>query len=160
MKKELIIVVVLVIAIILVDFFTHNYTKTSFEKMNNELEKIKEISKNIENNSKQNENSIAKINIEESNQEAEKQQNDETIKQKQELQEKIKIMEDDWKNINKKTAYYIEHDELEKVNASIVKFKSYILLEEYTEAIPELENCKYILNHIREKEEMKIINLF
>ena len=33
-------------------------------------------------------------------------------------------------------------------------------VEEYTEAIAELENCKYILDHIRDKEAMQIINLF
>ena len=61
---------------------------------------------------------------------------------------------------NKKTAFYIEHDELEKVNTAMTKFNSYFELEEYTEAIPELENCQYILNHIKEKESMQFINLF
>lgn len=133
MKKELIIVIVIVIAIIIIDTITQNYTRNSFEKINNELEKIKEI--------------INKIDDQEKN-------------SQQELQEKIKTMEEDWKIINRKTAFYIEHEELEKVNASMIKFKSYIQLEEYTEAIPELENCKYILDHIREKEKMQIINLF
>ena len=54
----------------------------------------------------------------------------------------------------------LEHEELEKANVSMVKFKRYIQLEEYTEAIAELENCKYILDHIRDKEAMQIINLF
>ena len=133
MKKELIIVIIIVIAIIIIDTITQNYTMDSFEKINNELEKIKEI--------------INKIDDQEKN-------------SQQELQEKIKTMEEDWKIINRKTAFYIEHEELEKVNASMIKFKSYIQLEEYTEAIPELENCKYILDHIREKEKMQIINLF
>ena len=133
MKKELIIVIIIVIAIIIIDTITQNYTRNSFEKINNELEKIKEI--------------INKIDDQEKN-------------SQQELQEKIKTMEEDWKIINRKTAFYIEHEELEKVNASMIKFKSYIQLEEYTEAIPELENCKYILDHIREKEKMQIINLF
>lgn len=133
MKKELIIVIIIVIAIIIIDTITQSYTRDSFEKINNELEKIKEI--------------INKIDDQEKN-------------SQQELQEKIKIMEEDWKIINRKTAFYIEHEELEKVNASVIKFKSYIQLEEYTEAIPELENCKYILDHIREKEKMQIINLF
>lgn len=133
MKKELIIVIIIVIAIIMIDTITQNYTRNSFEKINNELEKIKEI--------------INKIDDQEKN-------------SQQELQEKIKTMEEDWKIINRKTAFYIEHEELEKVNASMIKFKSYIQLEEYTEAIPELENCKYILDHIREKEKMQIINLF
>ena len=133
MKKELIIVIIIVIAIIIIDTITQNYTRDSFEKINNELEKIKEI--------------INKIDDQEKN-------------SQQGLQEKIKTMEEDWKIINRKTAFYIEHEELEKVNASMIKFKSYIQLEEYTEAIPELENCKYILDHIREKEKMQIINLF
>lgn len=133
MKKELIIVIIIVIAIIIIDTITQNYTRDSFEKINNELEKIKEI--------------INKIDDQEKN-------------SQQELQEKIKTMEEDWKIINRKTAFYIEHEELEKVNASMIKFKSYIQLEEYTEAIPELENCKYILDHIREKEKTQIINLF
>ena len=123
MKKELIIVIIIVIAIIIIDTITQNYTRDSFEKINNELEKIKEI--------------INKIDDQEKN-------------SQQELQEKIKTMEEDWKIINRKTAFYIEHEELEKVNASMIKFKSYIQLEEYTEAIPELENCKYILDHLRE----------
>ena len=83
-----------------------------------------------------------------------------TILKQEKLKEKIKTMEEDWKTINNKTALYIEHEELEKANVSMVKFKRYIQLEEYTEAIAELENCKYILDHIRDKEAMQIINLF
>ncbi len=140
MKKELIIVIIIVIAIIILDTITHNYTKNNFAKINEQLEQIKKISKNIAKEEKERES-------------------DKNSKQ-QELQEKIKIMEEDWQAINKNTAFYIEHEELEKVNASMIKFKSYIQLEEYTEAIPELENCKYILDHIRDKEAMQIINLF
>ena len=140
MKKELIIVIIIVIAIIILDTITHNYTKNNFAKINEQLEQIKKISKNIAKEEKERES-------------------DKNSKQ-QELQEKIKIMEEDWQATNKNTAFYIEHEELEKVNTSMIKFKSYIQLEEYTEAIPELENCKYILDHIRDKEAMQIINLF
>lgn len=140
MKKELIIVIIIVIAIIILDTITHNYTKNNFAKINEQLEQIKKISENIAKEEKERES-------------------DKNSKQ-QELQEKIKIMEEDWQAINNKTALYIEHEELEKANVSMVKFKRYIQLEEYTEAIPELENCKYILDHIRDKEAMQIINLF
>ena len=57
-------------------------------------------------------------------------------------------------------SFYIEHNELEKVNSSLVRFKSYIELEDYQEAITELEECKYILEHIKDKQRMQIINLF
>ena len=72
----------------------------------------------------------------------------------------IQDLNEKWTDINNKMSFYIEHDELEKVNSSLVKFKSYIELEEYSEAVPELEECKYILDHIKEKQRLKIINLF
>ena len=148
MKKELIIVIIIVIAIIILDTITHNYTKINFAKINEQLEQIKEISEDIYIMEK--EQDIAE------NTSKEGKEND----NKTSKQEKLKTMEEDWKTINNKTALYIEHEELEKANVSMVKFKRYIQLEEYTEAIAELENCKYILDHIRDKEAMQIINLF
>ena len=55
---------------------------------------------------------------------------------------------------------YIEHDEMEKVNSSMVKFETAFNLDEYNEGIIERENCKYILKHIKEKESIRIINFF
>ena len=76
------------------------------------------------------------------------------------LNSEIKNLDENWTDINNKMSFYIEHDELEKVNTSLVKIKSYIEFEEYSEAVPELEECKYILDHIKEKQRLKIINLF
>ena len=149
MKKELIIVIIIVIAIIILDTITHNYTKINFAKINEQLEQIKEISEDIYIMEK--EQDIA---------ENTRKENDNKTSKQEKLKEKIKTMEEDWETINNKTALYIEHEELEKANVSMVKFKRYIQLEEYTEAIAELENCKYILDHIRDKEAMQIINLF
>lgn len=149
MKKELIIVIIIVIAITILDTITHNYTKINFAKINEQLEQIKEISEDIYIMEK--EQDIA---------ENTRKENDNKPSKQEKLKEKIKTMEEDWKTINNKTALYIEHEELEKANVSMVKFKRYIQLEEYIEAIAELENCKYILDHIRDKEAMQIINLF
>ena len=149
MKKELIIVIIIVIAITILDTITHNYTKINFAKINEQLEQIKEISEDIYIMEK--EQDIA---------ENTRKENDNKPSKQEKLKEKIKTMEEDWKTINNKTALYIEHEELEKANVSMVKFKRCIQLEEYTEAIAELENCKYILDHIRDKEAMQIINLF
>ena len=151
MKKELIIVIIIVIAIIILDTITHNYTKINFAKINEQLEQIKEISEDIY--IMEEEQDIAE------NTSKEGKENDNKTSKQEKLKEKIKTMAEDWKTINN-TALYIEHEELEKANVSMVKFKRYIQLEEYTEAIAELENCKYILDHIRDKEAMQIINLF
>ena len=152
MKKELIIVIIIVITIIILDTITHNYTKINFAKINEQLEQIKEISEDMYIMEKEQD-------IAEKTSKEEKENDNKTSKQEK-LKEKIKTMEEDWKTINNKTALYIEHEELEKANVSMVKFKRYIQLEEYIEAIAELENCKYILDHIRDKEAMQIINLF
>lgn len=142
MQKEIIIVIIIVIAIISADILTQKYTKNGFENINDQLDAIKVIGKELE-ELKESQNAIL-----------------ESQEKKKRLEEEIGEMQNDWKKINKTTAFYIEHDELEKVNASMTKFKSYFELEEYTEAIPELEDCKYILNHIKEKESMQFINLF
>lgn len=145
MQKEIIIVTIIIIAIIMADVLTQTYTKNTFSELNHKLDEIKDIGNEIENYEKdKNKNIIDEY----------------TTNKKIELSEKIENMQNEWKKINKITGLYIEHDELEKVNASIIKFKSYFDLEEYGEAIPELEDCKYILNHIQEKESMQSINLF
>ena len=133
MQKEIIIVIVIVIIIISADVLTQKYTANSFTDINNQLDEIRIIGKELEEIEKLENNSL------------------ESQEKKKVLEEKIDNMQDDWRKINKRTAFYIEHDELEKVNASMTKFRSYFELEEYTEAIPELEDCKYILNHIKEK---------
>lgn len=142
MQKEIIIVIIIVIAIISADILTQRYTRNSFDNINNQLDGIKTIGKELE--------EIKKT----------EDMNSTFQEKKKQLEEKIEKMQKDWKKINRTTAFYIEHDELEKVNASITKFKSYFELEEYAEAIPELEDCKFILNHIKEKEAMQFINLF
>lgn len=147
MQKEIIIVAIIIIAIFMADFLTQKYTKNSFAKINTKLDEIRDLGKELEDIEK--------------NQDSNQDRDEKKINNKKlELSEKINDMQNEWKIINKKTAFYLEHDELEKVNVSMIKFKSYFELEEYSEAIPELEDCKYILNHIKEKEAMQFINLF
>ena len=134
MQKEILIVVIIVVAIITLNYITTSYTRNGFEQVNSKLDAIKNIGNEL------------------------------LIEEKEEnitlISERIKDLEDEWKIINKKTSFYLEHDELEKVNSSMVKFKSFFELGEYSEAIPELENCKYILRHIKDKESLNPINLF
>lgn len=112
------------------------------------LDEIKEIGNRLENEKKMAQEYGVEM------------QNDKTENDKEMLESKLADLEEKWQVINQKTSFYLEHDELEKVNSSITKFKSYFELEEYTEAIPELENCKYILKHIEKKEAINPINLF
>lgn len=127
MRKEIIIVFIIIIMIFATDILTQNFTKKSISLINEKLDNIKTSIINNETN---------------------------------DLNSEIKNLDENWTDINNKMSFYIEHDELEKVNTSLVKIKSYIEFEEYSEAVPELEECKYILDHIKEKQRLKIINLF
>ena len=57
-------------------------------------------------------------------------------------------------------AYYIEHDELEKVDTAIIEVKSYIETEDYSSAVAELDKGKFVLEHIEEKYSFNIQNVF
>ena len=76
-----------------------------------------------------------------------------------EIQDDIKNIEKKWKEMSKWLAYYIEHDELEKVETAIVLMKSYCESEDYTSAIARLEEGKFVLEHIEEKNSFNLKNI-
>lgn len=65
-----------------------------------------------------------------------------------------------WEDRNKKLAYYVEHDELEKVNTGLTGLKAYIEMEEFSEAVPELEKTVFVLEHIKNKYIVNLKNIF
>lgn len=76
------------------------------------------------------------------------------------VEDKLKDLEENWVKIHDKLAYYIEHDELEKVDTAMVQMKSYIETKDYSSAIAELESGKFILEHIEEKNSFNLQNIF
>lgn len=74
--------------------------------------------------------------------------------------EDINKINDIWDEKFEKMAYYIEHDELEKVSTELTKLKADIETENYEFAIENLENCIFILEHIKDKSSLKIVNIF
>ncbi len=76
------------------------------------------------------------------------------------INENLKRIEDLWEEKYKRLAYYIEHDELEKVNITITNMKSYIETEDYSSAIANLEESKFVVEHIEEKNSFNLQNIF
>ena len=101
MKKELIICIIIIILIILGNILTEKYTANSVKSI---LESLSELREEIINN-------FENINREES-------------------LEKVKKIEEDWKKYYYLLAYFIEHDELEKIETSLIGIESYIEAEE------------------------------
>ena len=65
-----------------------------------------------------------------------------------------------WEDMFSRLAYYIEHEELEKVSRNLENTKTYIKLKEYDNAIKEINEGIYILNHIEDKYSFNLQNIF
>lgn len=76
------------------------------------------------------------------------------------INEKVKILDEKWGQKHDRLAYYIEHDELEKVDTAIVSLKSYVETDDYSSAIAELDEGKFILEHIQKKYAFNLENIF
>ena len=65
-----------------------------------------------------------------------------------------------WSKRHPKLSYYIEHDEIEKVETELAGIKAYIEIEEYKEAVVEVDKAGYILEHIKNKNVFNLENIF
>ena len=65
-----------------------------------------------------------------------------------------------WEERNGKLAYFIEHDELEKVETNLTNIRSFIEENDLIMAINEVDEAKFILEHIKEKNALRLENIF
>lgn len=79
---------------------------------------------------------------------------------KQNSEEQMENIKRTWEERYKILAFYIEHDELEKVETEMVKLEADIGVEEFKHCVSELETIIFILEHIQEKEEMHLRSIF
>lgn len=131
MKKEIITCTIIAIFILVLNSITQNYNNESVEDLQQQLEHLKtNILKTIENN------------------------NDENL-----INEFNKILEN-WKNRYEKLTYFIEHDELEKVETEFNYIKANLETKQYEQAVPNVENSIFILEHIKQKFALQLKNIF
>ena len=134
MKKETIICIIIVITINVGNIITQKYTKESVETLSNGLEILKTDLKNeLDSN--------------------EKEANEEIL-------EKIDKIRENWESRHDKLAYYIEHNELEKVENNLTALNSFVQTKEYADAIKELDESVFVLRHIQEKYAFNLKNIF
>lgn len=65
-----------------------------------------------------------------------------------------------WLNYHKRLAFYIEHNELEKVETNYVAGNSFIENAKYEDAMSEIEKTIFVLQHINEKYSINLENIF
>lgn len=84
----------------------------------------------------------------------------EEIKKNESVDQKFQETLQKWKSKRKKLAYFIEHDELEKVETNMTNLKSYIEVGNNDEAIASIDEAEYILEHIKRKNTFNLENIF
>lgn len=81
-------------------------------------------------------------------------------KDSSELSDEIDEIYNKWEDKYKFLTCYLEHSELEKVNTELKLIKGYIEVEEEKQSVSEIENCLYILKHLKDKQMLNIKNIF
>lgn len=79
---------------------------------------------------------------------------------KNELNSQISNAIEKWYKEKEKLVIYIEHDELEKVEQYLLEANSNIETEEYAIAIQAIDTCNFIIEHIKDKYEFSLKNIF
>ncbi len=133
MKKEIIICIFIVIIIVIANIITQNYTTKSVTELNNKLETLETEITDIGESGEIDKDSI---------------------------KSKIKEIEKYWEDVHGKLAYYIEHDELEKVETDIVGINSSIETDDYEQVLSKIDESKFILRHIEDKYAFTLENVF
>lgn len=122
MLKEIIISVVIVVTIFVGNIMLEKYTEKTINTVIDQLSELKFV---LEDNQQ-------KVDTEE-------------------IKNDVSNFYKDWENKHKKLAYYIEHDELEKVKTDLTAFRSYVVTNDFVQARCEIDKAIYILRHIEEK---------
>lgn len=76
------------------------------------------------------------------------------------IEEKLNQIKENWSEQYSVLAMFIEHDELEKVETNLVNLDGYIEIKDYDKGIIEINKSVFSLNHIAEKYDFSLINVF
>lgn len=72
----------------------------------------------------------------------------------------VEGLNDKWEKYEKTLSFFIEHDELEKVSAKVAIIKENVKNKEYEIALEDIVETKYLLEHIKDKYNLSLKNIF
>lgn len=78
----------------------------------------------------------------------------------EEAKKEMEKVQEEWDNIKEKFVIYLEHNELEKVEMYIIETKSHIETDEISMAIQSVDTCTFVIDHIKEKYQFSLKNIF
>ena len=150
MKKEEIATLVIIGIILIIDLITLFYTKKCIAKISDDLT-------NLENMAVE---SIKAENNDNSENNGSNSEGDENKKiESKELKQKSEDIYKEWLGMNDTLTFYIEHDELEKVNVQLERIIANFNVDSTEDAVPEIKEAIYILRHIEKKQRLTLRNI-
>lgn len=150
MKKEEIATLVIIGIILIIDLITLCYTKKCIAKISDDLT-------NLENMAVE---SIKTENNDNSENNGSNSEGDESKKiESKELKQKSEDIYKEWLGMNDTLTFYIEHDELEKVNVQLERIIANFNVDSTEDAVPEIKETIYILRHIEKKQRLTLRNI-
>ena len=150
MKKEEIATLVIIGIILIIDLITLYYTKKCIAKISDDLT-------NLENMAVE---SIKAENNDNSENNGSNSEGDENKKiESKELKQKSEDIYKEWLGMNDTLTFYIEHDELEKVNVQLERIIANFNVDSTEDAVPEIKETIYILRHIEKKQRLTLRNI-
>ncbi len=138
MKKEEIVTLIIIGIILAIDIGTLAYTKKCVAKITGDLAEL--------------EDEAVKYCNEEKNK---KRLNDRNL----ELSSKSEDIYKEWIRMSDILTFYIEHDELEKVNVQFERIIADYSVDSKEEVVPEIKEAIFILNHIEKKQRLTLRNV-
>lgn len=72
----------------------------------------------------------------------------------------IKILQKNWDKTENIWAFLTDHIEIDNIEMSMIKSAQYIESKNTSLSLAELENLKYMVDHIYEKELFNLMNIF
>lgn len=137
--KQLIAIIIIVIVIIILDFILEKNTNNVINIMNEKLTVVDEM-------------------LEEIDSTEEKSKDVSNISEK-DIKKATSEMVEEWSKKEKILTCYIEHDEIEKINDKIKLVKKQVKIENPVDARQAIEEAKFLLEHLKEKEKVTLENI-
>ena len=83
-----------------------------------------------------------------------------TEDKKSEAEEEFNSLHSKWKDITEHLELFVDHGELEKISSDIVKIDANFKVGEDEELMENIYDLKFMLDHIEEKNKLKLRNFF
>ena len=158
-KRDIWFLIIILIIIVVLEIVTNIISNKSVETISKKLDDIKGKIEVVENEDESEEIRQALIEMDEL-ESSDKQNLEKLDKEIENIGNEIKDLKDSWFKEEKKLSFFSEHNELEKVSYPIIVLEENVKNHEYDEALNNIVEAKFWLEHFKEKDSFQLKNIF